>query len=144
MSYRSCRHVYLTYSVPLGWQAEVLTNSKLFGANSSILPRVRLHPVYPGSLNAFQSGNQQLGGCCWWWGSRSLKGWRLSAVRMLPIVARACRCIGRHTLSTQGGVCKTCGSVSLATWSTQTCGSECRQAWSSSIKLQWDLWFQLG
>ena len=52
-------------SKPLGWQVEVLANSTLLGANSSILLRVCLHPVYPGSLNASLSGTQQLGGCCW-------------------------------------------------------------------------------
>lgn len=49
---------------PLGWQVEVLTISTLLGANSSILPRVRLHPVYCGSLKIFLSGIHQLGGCC--------------------------------------------------------------------------------
>ena len=64
-------HVYLTKSKPLGWQEQVSTNSTLLGANPSVLLRVRLHPVYFGSLNTFLSGTQQLG-CCWWWGSGSL------------------------------------------------------------------------
>ena len=56
---------------------------------------------------------------------------------------QACRCRDEHALSSQG-VCKTCGSVSLATWSMKTCGSSCWQAWSSRIKLLWGLrWFQL-
>ena len=37
-------------SKPLAWQVEMLVNSTLFVAKSSVLSRVRLHPVYLGSF----------------------------------------------------------------------------------------------
>ena len=121
----------------------MLTNSTLLDANSGRSLRVRVHPVvlvtskYPCQVRSnvvFAVGGEAQGvsrvgvKCCY---------------GIAHDDAQACRCRDKHASSTQG-VCKRCGSVSLATWSMKTCGSECWQAWSSCIKLQWNLrWFQL-
>ena len=94
---------------------------------------MRLHPVYSGSLLTSLSGTQQLvvaaGG-----GTQGVSRVGVSsAVRVLPN-AQACRCSDENSLSTRGGVCKTCGFV-LLQYGAQTCGSECWQALGSRIKM---------
>ena len=130
-------HVYLTYSNPLGWQVEGLTNSTLFGAHPKVMLLVRVHPVYSGNPENISVRYSAVG---------LLLVVEIQGISRLALVccsgvaherAQVCRCSDVPSSSTPGGVCKTCGSASLATWSMKTCGSECWKAWSSSSKLRW-------
>ena len=96
--------------------------------------------------------------------SGSLVAWRWLAIQGVAhqVFVFVIASDNDSTSSIPGGVYKTCGSVPLATWSQQTCGSSCWQhgadrrvvlpvgnvelddawfimleAWSSSIKLLW-------